>query len=77
MQGIGYKELVPYCKGECTLEEAVVQLKTNTRRFAKRQLTWFRRQIDGLWLDMDREDSGIMGQAISYLTELGVWKGEE
>ena len=54
-----------------------MQLKTNTRRFAKRQLTWFRRQIDGLWLDMDREDSGIMGQAISYLTELGVWKGEE
>ncbi len=77
MQGIGYKELVPYCKGECTLDEAVMQLKTNTRRFAKRQLTWFRRQIDGLWLDMGRENSDVMEQALSYLTELGVWKGEE
>ncbi len=52
MQGIGYKEFIPYVLGECTLEEAIVQLKTNTRRFAKRQLTWFRRQIDGLWLDL-------------------------
>lgn len=54
MQGIGYKEFVPYFNGECTLEEAVTQLKTNTRRFAKRQLTWFRRQIDGLWVDMGK-----------------------
>lgn len=51
MQGIGYKEFVPYFSGECTLEEAVTQLKTNTRRFAKRQLTWFRRQIEGLWVN--------------------------
>lgn len=51
MQGIGYKEFVPYFNGECTLEESVTQLKTNTRRFAKRQLTWFRRQIDGLWVN--------------------------
>ena len=77
MQGLGYKELLSFLDGERTLPEAVSVLKRDTRRFAKRQLTWFRRQIDGLWLDMDREDSGIMGQAISYLTELGVWKGEE
>ena len=51
MQGIGYKEFIPYFNGECTLEEAVTQLKTNTRRFAKRQLTWFRRQVDGLWVN--------------------------
>lgn len=54
MQGIGYKEFIPYFNGECTLEEAVTQLKTNTRRFAKRQLTWFRRQIDGLWIDLSK-----------------------
>ncbi len=54
MQGIGYKEFIPYFNGECTLEEAVIQLKTNTRRFAKRQLTWFRRQIDGLWVDLSQ-----------------------
>lgn len=54
MQGIGYKEFIPYFEGKITLEEAVTQLKTNTRRFAKRQLTWFRRQIDGLWVDMSK-----------------------
>lgn len=73
MQGIGYKELVPYCMGECALEEAAEQLKTNTRRFAKRQLTWFRRQIDGLWLDMDRDVSGVMEEALNCLAERGIY----
>lgn len=73
MQGIGYKELVPYCRGECTLDAAVEQLKTNTRRFAKRQLTWFRRQIDGLWLDMDGAFPDVMAEALSYLSEREIW----
>ena len=73
MQGIGYKEFVPYFRGECTLEEAVVQLKTNTRRFAKRQLTWFKRQIDGLWIDMSRTDGAYaMAEAMAYFRERGV-----
>lgn len=71
MQGIGYKEFVPYFRGECTLEAAVTQLKTNTRRFAKRQLTWFRRQIDGLWVDMGAEDAP-MERVLSYLKERGI-----
>lgn len=57
MQGIGYKEFIPYFEGKCSLDEAVIQLKTNTRRFAKRQLTWFRRQIEGFWVDMDENDA--------------------
>ena len=70
MQGIGYKEFIPYFNGECTLEEAVIQLKTNTRRFAKRQLTWFRRQIEGLWVDMDQSDGDkVMENVLDYLKQ--------
>lgn len=70
MQGIGYKEFIPYFNGECTLEEAVTQLKTNTRRFAKRQLTWFRRQIDGLWVDLSKSTGEeAMADVLGYLKE--------
>lgn len=73
MQGIGYKEFVPYFNGECTLEEAVTQLKTNTRRFAKRQLTWFRRQIDGLWVDMGKTTGDkAMEDVLSYLKQQNI-----
>lgn len=51
MKGLGYKELVPFLRGECTLEEAVYQLKLGTRHYAKRQLTWMRREEDVLWVD--------------------------
>ena len=51
MQGLGYKEIVPYLMGECTLDEAVYVLKRDTRQLAKRQLTWFRRERDVRWLD--------------------------
>lgn len=51
MQGLGYKELLAYLEGECTLEEAVEILKRDTRHFAKRQITWFKREKDVLWLD--------------------------
>ena len=70
MQGIGYKEFVPYFNGEYTLEEAVIQLKTNTRRFAKRQLTWFRRQIEGLWVDMScSTGEEAMADVLDYLKQ--------
>lgn len=51
MQGLGYKELLEYLEGNCTLEEAVYILKRDTRHFAKRQLTWFRRERDVIWID--------------------------
>ena len=70
MQGIGYKEFIPYFNGECTLEEAVTQLKTNTRRFAKRQLTWFRRQIEGLWVDLSKSTGEeAMSDVLEYLKQ--------
>ena len=52
MQGLGYKEMLEYLDGECTLKEAVYKLKRDTRHFAKRQLTWFRRERDVEFLDM-------------------------
>lgn len=54
MQGLGYKEILDYLDGKCTLEEAVYVLKRETRHFAKRQLTWFRRERDVIWLDKQK-----------------------
>ncbi|MCD7744361.1 MAG: tRNA (adenosine(37)-N6)-dimethylallyltransferase MiaA [Lachnospiraceae bacterium] len=54
MQGLGYKEMLDYLAGEYSLEEAVRILKRDTRHFAKRQLTWFRRERDVIWLDKDQ-----------------------
>jgi len=51
MQGIGYKEIVPYIKGESSLEDAEYILKRDTRHFAKRQLTWFRREKEVIWIN--------------------------
>ena len=66
MQGLGYKELLSYLDGECTLDDAVSQIKQSTRHFAKRQLTWFRRERDVTWLDIDGEKNDYV---ISLLTE--------
>lgn len=51
MQGLGYKEILDYLDGKCTLDEAVYIIKRETRHFAKRQLTWFRREAEVIWLD--------------------------
>ncbi|MCL6612640.1 MAG: tRNA (adenosine(37)-N6)-dimethylallyltransferase MiaA [Peptococcaceae bacterium] len=53
MRGLGYKEIAAYLQGMLSLEEAVDVLKRNTRRFAKRQLTWFRRDTRIKWYDLD------------------------
>ncbi|EEQ61891.1 tRNA dimethylallyltransferase [Clostridiales bacterium 1_7_47FAA] len=52
MQGLGYKEILDYLDGRCTLDEAVYILKRDTRHFAKRQLTWFKRERDVRWLNL-------------------------
>lgn len=57
MQGLGYKEMLAYCEGAYTLDEAVYLIKRNTRHFAKRQLTWFRREQDVIWIDKGKEDA--------------------
>jgi tRNA dimethylallyltransferase len=52
MQGLGYKEILSYLEGEISLEEAVYILKRDTRHFAKRQITWFKRESDVTWLNL-------------------------
>lgn len=54
MQGLGYKEILAFLEGEMPLEEAISILKRDTRHFAKRQLTWFRREKDVIWVDKDQ-----------------------
>lgn len=56
MQGLGYKEIFAYLEGDCTLDEAVYILKRDTRHFAKRQLTWFRREEQVIWVNKDEFD---------------------
>ena len=56
MQGLGYKEILDCLSGETSLEEAVYILKRDTRHFAKRQLTWFRRESEVTWIDKGRFD---------------------
>lgn len=56
MQGLGYKEILDYLDGKCTLEEAIYILKRETRHFAKRQLTWFRREREVIWIDKQNYD---------------------
>lgn len=56
MQGLGYKEILDYLNGDCTLEEAVYVLKRDTRHFAKRQITWFKRERDVRWLNLPEFD---------------------
>lgn len=51
MQGLGYKEIVDYLEGRCTLDEAVYVIKRDTRHFAKRQLTWFKREKEVIWVE--------------------------
>lgn len=70
MQGLGYKEIIPYLQGECSLEEAIYILKRDTRHFAKRQITWFKREKEVIWLNKadfeDREDK-ILDEILSIL----------
>lgn len=54
MQGLGYKEIIAYLEGEISLEEAIYLIKRDTRHFAKRQLTWFRREKNVIWINKDK-----------------------
>lgn len=54
MQGLGYKEILDYLTGTCTLEEAIYVLKRDTRHFAKRQITWFKREREVRWLELEQ-----------------------
>jgi len=54
MQGLGYKEVGEYLEGSCTKEEMIEKIKKETRHYAKRQLTWFRKNKETIWLDGEK-----------------------
>ena len=60
LQTVGYKELFTFFDGEITKEFAIEEIKKNTRRFAKRQLTWFRKDTDILWFDFEEDLENII-----------------
>lgn len=67
MQGLGYREMIGYLQGEYDIDRAVYLIKRNTRHFAKRQLTWFKRERDVIWIDkqeFDRDDEKILKEMI-------------
>ena len=75
MQGLGYKEILACLEGEYPLEEAVRILKRDTRHFAKRQLTWFRREKDVIWLNKEEfnwDEDSILEYMLSVLRERGL-----
>ena len=72
MQGLGYKEILAYLDGEYPLEEAVRILKRDTRHFAKRQLTWFRREQEVIWVNKDEfsyDEEKIRNYMLSILKD--------
>lgn len=75
MQGLGYKELFAWLEGETSYEEAVALIKRNTRHFAKRQLTWFRREPDVIWVnknEFDYDEERILTFILEKLAEKGI-----
>lgn len=75
MQGLGYKELLAYLDGECSLDEAVYIIKRDTRHFAKRQLTWFRRERDVIWVDKSAfgyDDQKILSYMLEQIEKRGL-----
>ena len=73
MQSLGYRQLLDYFYGECTLEEAVYQIKLQTRHFAKRQITWFKREKEVIWINKNefgRDDDAILQFMLSHCDQL-------
>ena len=75
MQGLGYKEILDYLDGKISLEEAIYIIKRETRHFAKRQLTWFRRESDVIWFDREnyhQDENEILAGMLMVLKEKGI-----
>lgn len=66
MQGLGYKEILDYLEGKTTLEEALYILKRDTRHFAKRQITWFKREKDVIYIEKDQNS---LAKLLAYTKE--------
>jgi len=76
LQGVGYREIAAYLEGETTLEAAVAQFRRNTRRFAKRQWTWFRADPRYRWIDVDDEPAErVVSRILQALESPGAANG--
>lgn len=71
MQSLGYRQIIDYLNNKLTYEECVDKIKQETRRFAKRQLTWFRKNKDVIWLDKKNNNSE---EIISHILNLIKYK---
>ncbi len=75
MQGLGYKEILSFLEGEIPLERAVYLIKRDTRHFAKRQLTWFRREKNVIWIDkneFEEDEERILKFMLEKMDEAGI-----
>jgi tRNA dimethylallyltransferase len=73
MQALGYKEVLSYLRGEITLDEAIYIIKRDTRHYAKRQITWFKRIENMRWIDLDEEGDTdeIIKNIKNYIATIG------
>ena len=77
MQGLGYKEVAEYLSGECSLDRAVYKIKIGTRHFAKRQITWFKREKDVIWMnyeDYDNDQESMLQAMLKILEEKQIYR---
>lgn len=74
MQGLGYKEILDYFSGDLTLEEAIYILKRDTRHFAKRQITWFKREKEVIWIQKEdyQNEEAILNKMLTILKEKSI-----
>ena len=77
MQGLGYKEFFEYFDGRMTLEDTVDKIKKDTRHFAKRQLTWFRREKEVIWLNKKEyeQEKDLLDSVLNIIQEKGIRNG--
>ena len=76
MHGLGYKELLSYLDGQISLDQAVYEIKRDTRHFAKRQLTWFKREEDSIWIDKSRlgnDEDIVLDRVLEILRERDIY----
>lgn len=74
IQGLGYKEILSYLRGEMSLEDAIYILKRDTRHYAKRQMTWFKRIENVFWIDVDgRNEPEILKNVQDYIASVGIF----
>lgn len=67
MQGLGYKEVVEYLNGDISKEEMIYKIKMESRRYAKRQITWFKKDKDTYWLNGENSIEGNIDIILSLL----------